>query len=324
MTPGELSFTLRKISALRDLCLRLPHLPTPVEIEHLRRFDALIVAPHTATENDIEPLVAGWQRFWRDGDPAAILAMVQALPSSLLSHDRRLETFRTAAHLAHWQRIQEAVWTCTACRDDRRVATKVRQRTGPPPLPIRLLVISLAPPFKHAHVQTLADSATNNPRDPLRLFLESTLARAWRETTDNGIALLHAVKCAITPDNDGFQNPPGDVVDTCAPRHLAREINALQPPVIATLGRQAYRAVIRAIEILPGFRRDPALRLTRPPAAAGPDAEGYEVCLREVRFRLFAGPSIRANRSKAESVIIQAARVAGVLGPEQANGGWGV
>lgn len=312
MTPGELSLTLRKVSALRDLCLRLPHLPTPVESEHLRRFDALIAAPHTVTDNDIEPLVAGWQRLWRDGDPGAIQAMARAMPSSLLSRDRRLETFRTAAHLAHWQRLQEAVWTCAACPDHPRVATKIRQQTGPTPLPVRLLVISLAPPFEDARAQTPADSATNNPGDPLRLFLESALARSWREMTDNGVALLHAVKCAITPDKDGFQNPPGDVVDTCAPRHLAHEINALQPAVIATLGGRAYRAVIRALETVPGLGRDPELRLARPPAAAGPDADGYEVRLRQVRLRLFAGPFIRANRSEAEKVIVQAARVAGV------------
>lgn len=70
--------------------------------------------------------------------------------------------------------------------------------------------------------------------------------------TDSGFALLHAAKCAITPDKDGFQNPPGDVVDTCAPRHLGREINALQPAVIATLGGRAYRALIRAWRPSPG------------------------------------------------------------------------
>ncbi|MBI2015069.1 MAG: hypothetical protein HYS77_05975, partial [Candidatus Rokubacteria bacterium] len=65
MAPPDVSTTLRKVSALRALCLRLPHLPTPGEQALLRRFEALVAAPETAIDADIEALAAGWRRWWR-------------------------------------------------------------------------------------------------------------------------------------------------------------------------------------------------------------------------------------------------------------------
>jgi hypothetical protein len=79
MTLRDLDRTLRTVAALRTLCLRLPHVPTPAEHERLRRV------------GDITALVAGWRRWWRNDEIAALLSMAEALHPGLVEQDRRLE-----------------------------------------------------------------------------------------------------------------------------------------------------------------------------------------------------------------------------------------
>lgn len=88
---------LRKVSALRALCVRLPHLATPLERERLLRFQALVEAPASASADDIEALVAGWRALWRAGRPDDLLRVAASLPTDLVERDRRLATYVVAA-----------------------------------------------------------------------------------------------------------------------------------------------------------------------------------------------------------------------------------
>lgn len=97
MSTRDVAAALRKVSELRALCLRLPHLPTPLETERLERFEALAAAPELATENDVEALAAGWREWWRTGRAEELLAMAARVPSGLRESDRRLATYAVAA-----------------------------------------------------------------------------------------------------------------------------------------------------------------------------------------------------------------------------------
>lgn len=92
--------TLRTVAALRALCISLPHLPTPVETARLRRFEALVDSLESATAEDVEALVAGWQGWWRAGQIHRILAMASRLPAGFVETDRRLATYAHAASRA--------------------------------------------------------------------------------------------------------------------------------------------------------------------------------------------------------------------------------
>lgn len=95
--PRDVTAILRKVSALRTLCLRLPHLTTPAERKLLRHFDALVVSPGAATDADIEALVAGWRQWWREGRTGALCAMADTLPAGITERDRDLAAFLSAA-----------------------------------------------------------------------------------------------------------------------------------------------------------------------------------------------------------------------------------
>lgn len=88
---------LRKVAALRNLVLRLPHLETPAEAQRLLRFDALVESPRSVTSDDIDALVSGWSRWWRTGRTKQLLAMAESLSGGVVAQDRRLQTFLTAA-----------------------------------------------------------------------------------------------------------------------------------------------------------------------------------------------------------------------------------
>jgi hypothetical protein len=90
---------LRKASALRELCLRLPHVPTTAARGRLRRFEALIVSPESANEADLEALAEGWKRWWYEGEAAKLAAMASLVPCDLTAKNRLLATFITAARL---------------------------------------------------------------------------------------------------------------------------------------------------------------------------------------------------------------------------------
>ena len=96
MTGEEVTARLNAVSALRALCLRLPHVPTPAETARLKRFDALIEAPERATERDVEALVAGWSCWWREGRTAELSEMVRRVNAALIDADRRLASFAVA------------------------------------------------------------------------------------------------------------------------------------------------------------------------------------------------------------------------------------
>ena len=84
---------IRKVSTLRALCLRLPHVPTPAEAELLRRCEALAVSPESATRADVEALAVGWRRWWRLGETERLRAMAARVPAGLIDADRRLATY---------------------------------------------------------------------------------------------------------------------------------------------------------------------------------------------------------------------------------------
>lgn len=88
---------IRKASALRALCLRLPHLSTPAEAARLRRCEALAVSPESATGADVEALAAGWRRWWRRGETERLRAMAARVPAGRIKPDRRLAQYACAS-----------------------------------------------------------------------------------------------------------------------------------------------------------------------------------------------------------------------------------
>ena len=89
--------TLMTISALRRLCLALPHAPTPYEARQLQRFQRLHQDVAPLNTADIEPLRAGLRHCWRHGDAKALREMIARIPADLLARDRWLQSFAVAA-----------------------------------------------------------------------------------------------------------------------------------------------------------------------------------------------------------------------------------
>jgi hypothetical protein len=87
---------IRKASALRALCLKLPHVPTPAEMSRLRRFDELAAVPESATADDIEALAEGWRHSWFEGERERLHVMAVRLPAGLVDGDRRLALYAYA------------------------------------------------------------------------------------------------------------------------------------------------------------------------------------------------------------------------------------
>jgi uracil-DNA glycosylase len=108
------------------------------------------------------------------------------------------------------------------------------------------LFVGVAPPDQgNRAVRTVAKSATNDTGDNLRRFIEAAAALRWDDLIASGAFLIHAVKCAIVPDEEGFQNPPMEVVDRCCAVWFAEELRLLRPTSIVALGGAARRAVLR-------------------------------------------------------------------------------
>ncbi|PYN98203.1 MAG: hypothetical protein DMD91_15685 [Candidatus Rokuibacteriota bacterium] len=297
---------LRKVGALRSMCVRLPHLETPAETLLLDRFDALASVPDHLTASDRDAVAVGWRRSWRAGEVDTVHRMAPRLDGNMVANDRTLATLWVAATALPWDTAQQEIWRCTTCEADPRVAVNVRQQTEPPARPVSLLIVTLAPPFVTARERSRAASATNDETDRIRWFIEDTLGAPWTMLSDGGVFLLHAVKCAIVRDAHGSQNPPARTVDRCAPQHLASELNVIRPRVLVTMGRMAYRAVVRALEV------SPRLALTEPPMVARTD--GSLIDSAGQSFRLFASPFIRTPRLRtiAAEILTRAARVAGI------------
>jgi len=88
---------IRKASALRALCRRLPHISTPAELARLQRFGELETFPETATIGDVEALISGWRRWWYQGETERLSAMAARVPAALMYSDRRLALYACAA-----------------------------------------------------------------------------------------------------------------------------------------------------------------------------------------------------------------------------------
>ncbi len=100
MMSDDVAARLGTVSALRRLCLRLPHVPTPVELGLLTRFRELVAAPEQATGDDVEAIIAGWSSWWRHGKVADLTAMERRLARRLIESDRGLATLAVAARTA--------------------------------------------------------------------------------------------------------------------------------------------------------------------------------------------------------------------------------
>ena len=145
-----------------------------------------------------------------------------------------------------WDGVQKHIRDCAACVGHRRVALAIRQQTPPPQGLVRLLLAAVAPPYENGiNVLTTAKSATNDPDDKLRAVIAAALSSPWNDLTAKGLFLIHAVKCAIIPDQRGFQYPPTLVIDRCIPQHFAAEFTLLRAPHVVAFGRAPLRATLK-------------------------------------------------------------------------------
>ena len=89
--------TLTTISALRRLCLALPHAPTLEEVRRLERFQRLRRGAAPLSDDDIDALQTGLRRCWRSRDAGTLLDMAARIPAEFLDRDRWLQSFMVAA-----------------------------------------------------------------------------------------------------------------------------------------------------------------------------------------------------------------------------------
>lgn len=210
--------------------------------------------------------------------------------------------------------LQSDIWACERCADDPRVETRLRQQTAIFPTQTLLLVVATAPPIGQGTDQKVAAlSIHSDPRDRLRLFLERTLSTPWNQLVSNGLAVLHAVKCAIVPkerDERRHQNPPRGVVSKCVPPHFYKEFWELRPPVVLTLGMSARLAT--RIACGPAAPRSLTLPLKK---LDGDDL--LRITARDLTFSLVVSAHPSADPRRAGRDLLRAATIAGVLGTRQ-------
>jgi hypothetical protein len=89
--------TLTAVSALRRFCLALPHAVTPQEARRLERFERLVTDGTPFGERDIDALLSGLRRCWRDRDTRTLRDVAARIPDRLLARDRWLQSFVAAA-----------------------------------------------------------------------------------------------------------------------------------------------------------------------------------------------------------------------------------
>ena len=148
-----------------------------------------------------------------------------------------------------WEEIQKRIWNCTLCERHERVSCNTRQHTEQPVREVKVLLVGIAPPFAgRVQEKTAAKSATNDPGDNLRQFVERALGESWEELLGWGLFLVHIVKCAIVPEA-GHQNPPDAVVDACAPLHLGQEIRRVRPARVVAFGKAAVRGILNGVPV---------------------------------------------------------------------------
>lgn len=212
-----------------------------------------------------------------------------------------------------WELVQKEIHDCDACRGEARVARDIRQQTPAPTVRVVLLLVGVAPPYEaDVSARTVANSATSDPEDNLRLFIEDTLAERWDSLVAKGMFFIHAVKCAIVPDTESFQNPPNPVVDRCSPIGFVPEFQLLSPPRVVTLGGAARRAVLQhpAVIVPSGVSVSRKLSVLQ---NSWPD--GIPCRLEDKPFVLYPAPFPRSAVAKngARAVIKRAARLAELI-----------
>jgi len=209
-----------------------------------------------------------------------------------------------------WEKIQANIWRCELCSRHDRVAYSIRQQTAKPNRAVKLLLMGIAPPYVRGVIKKkIAESATNDPEDNLRNFIQEALQLSWSDLLVRGLFLVHSVKCAIVPENR-HQNPPNDVVDICAPRHFAEELKLIQPPRVAAFGKVSYRALLK----VPGMRTPRNLNVSNPLARLAKQTKhGVELQLDEWIFRLHVSPFPSGQRIPlAVEILQEAAQLAGI------------
>lgn len=216
-----------------------------------------------------------------------------------------------ATHV-YWETIQARILSCEACKGHARVEINSRQQTSAPTKSVGLLFVGVAPPHQGSPSRrTVAKSATNDPGDNMRKFIEEALDLRWDDLIAKSAFLIHAVKCAIVPDAKGFQNPPNDVVDRCSPIGFVDELHLLRPAWIVAFGRAARRAVLkhpsmsapRGVGVSKTFKQ---LRESWP--------KGIPCTLGSGELTLYPAPFPRSSAAKQKAAVIirEAARLAGL------------
>lgn len=216
-----------------------------------------------------------------------------------------------ATHV-QWQAIRERVWACEACKGQARVEINVREQTPAPALPIALLFAGVAPPDQGSPANRIAaKSATNDPEDNLRKFIEAVTDSRWDDLIAEHAFLIHAVKCAIVPDEEGFQNPPNEIVDRCCPVGFADELLFLRPARIVGFGAAARRAILKhpSVTAPPGVGVSKTIEKLK---EAWP--KGIPCRLGSCEFTLHPAPFPRSAAAKQDAAVIirEATRLAGL------------
>ncbi len=207
-----------------------------------------------------------------------------------------------------WQEIQKAIWHCDRCKDFHKVECNIRQQTELHRRSVRLLVVGIAPPYKKSVQEQLpAKSATNDPNDNLRKFIADALELEWSELLDRGLAFIHAVKCAIAPEKAGFENPPIEVIDLCAPYHFGRELQLIEPGRVIAFGKAPVRSILRTH----GCSVPSKIKLS----SKLKDIRGeYKGVIREKALILHLTYFPRAgNKKKAGEDLVRAAKMSGII-----------
>lgn len=250
MTVADVATAVRKVSALRSLCLRLPHVPTPAEAKLLQRFEALVAAPERATAGDVDVTAAGWRRWWRAGRHAELLEMKLRLPPDVIDSGSELPLLAQAARLRRWLELQEQIEVCKVCLDKEphEISTPLcRDEIPLPPTRISVLFVGVAP--TRLAGKSRGTHFYSNQKDLLRTGLFRALDRSSFKTDlvkvnersrgeanhafhQAGFFFVHAGKVRPTKRDA----PPTSVLKTCAMVHLLAEIPLLQPEVVCLLG----------------------------------------------------------------------------------------
>lgn len=250
MTVADVARTLRKVSGLRSVCLRLPHLPTPAEAGLLQRFEAIVTAPARATAGDVDVIAAGWHRWWRAGKHVELLEMELRLPSDVIDSGSKLLLLAQAARLRRWLELQEQIEVCKVClgKEPHEISTPLRRDEIPlPPSRIEVLFVGVAPTRLTGQSGGRHFYSDQNDRLRTSLFgaldkssFKTDLVAANKRGKENadwafhqaGFFFVHAGKVRPTKRDA----PPTSVLKTCALVHLLAEIRLLQPEVVCLLG----------------------------------------------------------------------------------------